>query len=435
VNAVELAVILLPTVDSERSREPGSPAQKLLGLTLLERTVLATAQSGVKLFLLVGDGGGGWENVTARLSEDTRVIKRSLQLEFLPVARLKDMARDGKVRRPFWLFRGHIVFDPGLPAVVASAERGEDETLHLTGGLSLCPPSVFPHLAEALAPGGALLSEAGLWEELLGESGYRTFEAGPRLCLEVSDRASFKAAERGLLDTARKATDGFFSRHFNRHISLFLTRLFLKTGIAPSVQSVATLLIGLASGWFISRGGYGPSALGACLFDFASIFDGCDGENARLTFRTSKLGGFLDITGDAFIFVLFFLCLPVGLYRASRQAVWLWFGGLALVSMGLFYLQLVRYMKKARLGNNIIAIAKEIEANGAKPGLAGRLDAIAARIAFIYRRDFFSTAACLIILVGGAKVLMALLGVFMPLQAFYMFLFSQTRRRPAAGRR
>ncbi len=61
----------------------------------------------------------------------------------------------------------------------------------------------------------------------------------------------------------------------------------------------------------------------------------------------------------------------------------------------------------------------------------GRLDAIAAKMAFIYRRDFFSTAACLIVLAGGARVLMVLLGVFMPLQAFYMFLFSKKRPGPA----
>ena len=430
---VDQAVILLPAGDPSQRPEPGSPLSRLLGLTLVQRAVLAAAQSGVKEFFLIG--GAGWESLTACLSRDPRIIERTLRLDFLPVGGLPEAARQGKVVRPFWLFRGNLVFDPELPAAVAGTERGEGETLRLSGGLNLCPASVFPRLAEVLAARPELVSEAGLWDKVFAGSGSRRLESGPRLCLEVTDRASFRAAERGLLETARKPTDGFFSRHFNRHISLFLTRLFLKTGIAPAVQSVVTLLIGLASGWFISRGGYGPSALGAVLFDFASIFDGCDGENARLTFRTSRFGGFLDITGDAAIFVIFFLCLPAGLYRESRHAVWLVLGALALLSMGLFYAQLVRYMNRARLGNNIVAIAKEIEANGAQPGLPGRADAIAGKIAFLYRRDFFSTAACLFILAGGAKVLMGLLGVFMPLEALYMFLFSRKRPPSAPGPR
>lgn len=431
MSPVGQAVILLPGRAAEGSGAAGSPLRRLLGLTLVERAVLAAAESGVKDFLFVGQSGAGWENVTARISRDRRVVARSLRLQFLPVAGLKAAMREGKWDRPFWLLRGNLVFDPGLPAAAASAERGEDEVLRIPGGLALCPASAFPRLAGVLEASGAPPPEAGALDGMSDPAACRTFEPGRRFCLEVSDRTSFRTAERRLLDTARKPTDGFFSQHFNRHISLFLTRQFLRVGIAPLPLSVVTLLIGLASGWFISRGGYWPSALGAFLFDFASIFDGCDGENARLTYRTSKFGGFFDITCDAAIFVLFFLCLPVGLYRASHRAVWIYLGLLAMLAMGLFYAQLVRYMKRAQFGNNIVAIAKEIEGGGTNPGFIGRLHAIAAKVAFVYRRDFFSTAASLIILAGGAGVLMGLLGVFMPLQAFYMFLFSRRRPRPA----
>lgn len=434
MSAVERAIILLPGRAEEKPRPAGSPLRRLLGLTLVQRTVLAAAQSGVKRFLLVGEDGSGWEAVTAAMGRDRRVVKSAIGLEFIPAERLAEVAGRGWAGTSFWLLRGNLVFDPALLGEIAGEDRAEGKPLRLDGGLALCPAGRFAVLVERLAAPGGLQAGADILAAAAGPAaGGRTVGPGARFCLEVSDRASFRTAERRLLNTARKPTDGFFSRHFNRRISLFLTRLFLKTGVAPAVQSVATLLIGLASGWFVAQGGYGPSALGAFLFDFASIFDGCDGENARLTYRISKFGGFLDITGDAFIFVLFFLCLPVGLYRASRNVVWLWLGGLALVSMGLFYAQLVRYMKRKRLGNNIVAIAREIEASGARPGLLGRVDAIAGKMAFIYRRDFFSTAACLIVLAGGAGVLMGLLGVFMPLQAVYMFLFSR-HRLSQAGR-
>ena len=401
-------------------------------MTLLHRAVLAAAQSGVRDFILVGDGGAGWEAVTAGLAGDRRVIQRSLRLRFVPVGGLEEAVNEPRVDRPFWLFRGNLVFDPELPGAVAGADRGEDEVLQSAGGLTLCPAAVFPRLAKALQARGAVpAAEAELLDQVRGPAPLRAVDAGPRFCFEVTDQPSFKKAEQRLLATARKATDGYISRNINRRVSLCLTRQFLKTGIAPSVQSVVTLLIGLASGWFISRGGYGPAALGAFLFNFASIFDGCDGENARLTYRTSKFGGFLDIGGDAVIFVLFFVCLPIGLYRETRHPVWAILGSLALVSMGLFYAQLVTHMKRTKLGNNIVAIAKDIETSAGKPGFSNRVDAAASRIAFIYRRDFFSTAACVIILAGGAKVLMAVLAFFLPVEAVYMFFFSRRRLGPA----
>jgi CDP-L-myo-inositol myo-inositolphosphotransferase len=468
VTSVDEAVVLLPTACPETSPAAGALPQKLLGLTWLHRTILAAAQSGAREFFLVGDAGKGWEDVAARISRDPRTEKRALRLEFVPFSGLMKTAREGRIVRPFWLIRGNLVFDPEVVTSAARADRGESELLHLVGGapaagpdvsngigvrtdegpgtspaivrlpakgaipyagISLCPASVFSRLAEALATRGSLRPEVDVMNEIFGPAPFRAFDVGGRLCLEVSTPAAFKTAERRLLDSARKPTDGFFSRHFNRHISLFLTKQFLKTGITPSMLSVVTLLIGLASGWFISRGGYPLSVLGALLFDFASIFDGCDGENARLTYRMSRLGGFLDITGDAVIFVLFFLCLPVGLYRASHHAVWLYLGILALVSMGLFYAQLVRYMKRVKLSNNIVAIVKDIESSAGKSGVGSRIDAVAAKIAFIYRRDFFSTAACLIILAGGARILMGILAIFMPIEAIYMFLYSRKRLR------
>jgi phosphatidylglycerophosphate synthase len=255
----------------------------------------------------------------------------------------------------------------------------------------------------------------------------RPLDIEGRFSLRVTSSASFRRAQRYLLSTVRKPTDGFFSRHFNRRISLFLTTQILKLNITPIQLSIVSILIGLASGLFIGLGGYRHAVLGAFLFEFASIFDGCDGENARLTYRTSKIGGFLDIIGDATIFILFFLSLPIGLYRSSLDPSWLYLGLLAFFSMALFYLQVVRYMKRAQLGSNIIAIVKDIEGSAGRPGFASRVDAIAARIAFIYRRDFFSTVVFIAIAARGAGVLMWVLAILMPVEAVYIVAYARKR--------
>jgi phosphatidylglycerophosphate synthase len=428
---VEQAVLLLP---SDGSYAGLKPRRKLLGLTLLERAVLTASGTGVKDFILAGEAGRGFEEDAVRLGRDKRVRKRGLRVEFVALPGLPKAARERGTGRPFWLIGGGLVFEAAFLTQAEALERGENKTLHLASGveaysgISLCPGSAFAGLADALAAGSPDIAATA---NPFGIPGRPAPVDGP-FCLRVDSPEAYRKARRLVLNTARKPKDGFISRHFNRHISLFLTRGFLKTGVHPSVLSLVTLAIGLASGWFISRGGYPAAALGGFLFDFASIFDGCDGEIARLTFRTSKFGGFLDIGGDAVIFVLFFLCLPVGLYRGSRDPLWIYLCVLALVSMGAFYLQLVRYMKKVRLGTYIQGVVESIEGSSGKPGFGSRLDALASKIAFIYRRDFFSTVAALVVMAGGAKVLMLVLAVLMPLEPVYMFFFARRHLRQAA---
>lgn len=428
---VERAVILLPPDGSYGGR---NSRRKILGLTLLERAVLTASGAGARDFILTGEAGRGHEETADRLGRDKRVRKRGLRVEFTALPDLAKTAREPGADRPFWLIGGDLVFEAAFLTQAEARERGGNETIHLASGdgaysgISLFPGPALAGLAKALDPPGL---EAAAPGSPFGMPGRTAAIDGP-FCLRVDSPEDLRKARRLVLNTARKPGDGVISRHFNRPISLFLTRGFIKTGVHPSVLSVLTLAIGLASGWFVSRGGYPAAVLGGFLFDFASIFDGCDGEIARLTFRTSKFGGFLDVAGDAATFVLFFLCLPLGLYRASRNPLWIRLGVLALISMGAFYLQLVRFMRKGRKGTRVQVVVENIEAHSAKPGLGGRLDALASKVAFIYRRDFFSTVAALVVMAGGARYLMLVLAVLMPLEPVYMFFFARRHLGPAA---
>jgi phosphatidylglycerophosphate synthase len=196
--------------------------------------------------------------------------------------------------------------------------------------------------------------------------------------------------------------------------------------------SVVVLAVGLLSGWLEGRGGYRNALLGALFFELASIIDGCDGENARLTFRGSKFGGTFDITGDAATFVFFFLNLPIGLYKSTRADLWLVLGAVSFLSMFLFYLQVGRYTRRTGIGNNIVAIVKDIEKSGDQPGFVGMVDRIAAKIAPVYRRDFFATWAFIFIALGGAPVFMLIIAVLSPVETTYMFFYSRRRLRQAA---
>lgn len=438
----------------------------ILGLPMLERTVLTASQAGVREFTLIGDDSEAGKAILSSLGDDKRFKEKDMRLEYVPLSGLTDLVRREGLRGRFWLMDGDLVFAPAVLEKAAQADPGKDRDLlvihdleagepegRLTiktaddgrtitafsgdaggraasyAGAGLCSGETLARLAEAFTKRGSVRLDADVLAETFDPARTAAFDAGPDFCETVTSKASAKRAERYLLGTARKPTDGFFSRNFNRYISTFLTRLLLKINVSPMEISVVVLFVGLLSGWLVGKGGYRNAVLGAFLFELASIIDGCDGENARLTFRSSKLGGTLDVAGDALIFVFFFMNLPIGLYRSTWNNLWLILGGLSLLSMVLFYVQFSTYTQRSGIGNNIVAVVKDIEKSAGRPGFAGKLDWLASKIAPIYRRDFFATWAFLIILFGGAKIFMGILAVLTPVEAVYMFFYSRRRLR------
>ncbi len=417
----------------------GRPGKRILGLEPLERVLLTASQAGVTDFILVGADGVDGEALLASLRKDKRFQERDIRPEYVPLSALAELGRNGRVRDRFWLMEEALVFSPEIMERALRSSPGGKADLVVVNrrasggdaeyaGLALLPADALARLAEALPARGASME---LPEGVIPGPRKVAFDAGPDFCETASSREAARRAGRYLIGTARKPTDGFFSKHFNRYVSTFLTRLLLKLDVTPMQISVVVLAVGLLSGWLEGRGGYRYALLGALLFELASIIDGCDGENARLTFRGSKFGGTFDITGDAATFVFFFLNLPIGLYKSTRNDLWLVLGAVSFLSMFLFYLQVGRYTRRTGIGNNIVAIVKDIEKNGAQPGFTGTLDRIAAKIAPIYRRDFFATWAFIFIALGGAQVFMLIIAVLSPVETAYMFSYSRRRLRQA----
>jgi phosphatidylglycerophosphate synthase len=417
----------------------GRPGKRILGLDPLERALLTASQAGVTDFLLVGADGVDGAAIPAALSKDKRFQERDIRLEYVPLSGLAELGRRGRVGERFWLMEEALVFSPEVMEKALRASAGGRTDLAVVNrrtpggdgeyaGLALLSADALERLPDALRARGA---SAAFPDGVVPSSRLAAFDPGPNFCETVSSKEAARRAGRYLIGTARKPTDGFFSKNFNRYISTFLTRQLLKLEVTPMQISVVVLAVGLLSGWFEGRGGYRYALLGALFFELASIIDGCDGENARLTFRGTKFGGTFDITGDAATFVFFFMNLPIGLYKSTQNDLWLVLGAVSFLSMFLFYLQLGKYTKRTGIGNNIIAIVKDIEKNGGQPGFMGALDWIAAKIAPVYRRDFFATWAFIFIALGGAQVFMLIIAVLSPLETWYMFSYSRRRLRQA----
>ena len=115
-----------------------------------------------------------------------------------------------------------------------------------------------------------------------------------------------------------KDTEGFMSRHFERKISIAISKRLVETSITPNQITVISMLIGLSGAFFmgISRGLW--QILGSILFLTHSIMDGCDGEIARIKFSESRLGGLLDFWGDNVVHSVVFIAIAWEWWNRTR---------------------------------------------------------------------------------------------------------------------
>ncbi|MBI3564365.1 MAG: CDP-alcohol phosphatidyltransferase family protein [Elusimicrobia bacterium] len=93
-----------------------------------------------------------------------------------------------------------------------------------------------------------------------------------------------------LMAAGPKAQDGFMARHFDRHISLAVSRVLLETPVTPNMMTLFSTALGLAGAALFlgsSRAWYVP---GAALVWLHSVLDGCDGHlpRTRLLARRSQ---------------------------------------------------------------------------------------------------------------------------------------------------
>jgi len=132
--------------------------------------------------------------------------------------------------------------------------------------------------------------------------------------------------------------DGLVDRYFNRRLSNYLTRWFVKTSLTPNQITLLSFMVGFFSGFFFWKGGYIFGILGALVFQFSSVLDCCDGEVARLKGMQSKFGQWLDVVCDNIVHVVLFLAIAWSFYRATAVPSYLVLGGLAsigsLLSLG-----------------------------------------------------------------------------------------------------
>ncbi len=343
------------------------PLIKILGLSLLERTILACRAAGATEFYVVV--GYEKEKVAAHAKTIGRRYRIPIHIVENPdweegngVSALAAAAHLNG-HEVFLLTMCDHLFDPDIPELLLHAGAHTDTCLlavdrridrvfdlddatkvqidgreitaigkdlpsynGIDTGIFLCRPSIFDALSRAREHGDGSLSDGV--RELISRGGIQAIEIGERFWIDVDTPESLAYARRLLLARlAKPRGDGIISRRINRPISRRISSLLALTPLTPNAISVLSFLLCLLGAWLFASGDYLRTGAAGLLVQLASIVDGCDGEIARLKFQATRFGAWFDTILDRYADAVIVGGITYGYWR-THPDVLAWPAGL-----------------------------------------------------------------------------------------------------------
>jgi len=210
-------------------------------------------------------------------------------------------------------------------------------------GIFLCSPVIFDALKESISQEKYSLSAAN---QILSNRGkLKTYDIGDSFWIDVDDRETLQKAKKILLKQLGKPTDGPISRNLNRKISVWISSKLTRLNINPNYLTLISFFLAVLSGLFFFLGGYPKIVIGGFMAQLSSILDGCDGEIARLKFKQSKFGGYLDRVLDRYADSLIILGMTLACFH-TMETIWvLLIGFLALTGSFMISYTAMQYDK------------------------------------------------------------------------------------------
>ena len=161
----------------------------------------------------------------------------------------------------------------------------------------------------------------------------------------VTDAASARAAERALWASLTSSADGLVDRVFNRPCGRLLSKVLIHTSVSPNTVSLASILIGVVAAGGFALGDYRSAVVAAILFQISAIVDCVDGDLARVLFKESPLGKWLDLVGDQVVHVSVFAGIAAGLLHGGEVPAARWLGVSAVAGALLSFVVVLRGMR------------------------------------------------------------------------------------------
>ena len=192
----------------------------------------------------------------------------------------------------------------------------------IDAGLFYFPPRSAASISALVACGSRSVSD--IVTRLAAARPFLAVRVPEGLWQDVDTPAMAREAERRLLGSLAKSTDGFVSRHLNRRLSIPLSRHLARWGVRPNAITTVVFFISLVAAFLAQTADPLLLAVGGLLFQAASILDGCDGEVSRLKLQGTRWGGWYDTVSDNIRYMVFYAALGVAAFRLSGAEIYLW---------------------------------------------------------------------------------------------------------------
>ncbi|HFA47768.1 MAG TPA: hypothetical protein ENJ95_01975 [Bacteroidetes bacterium] len=357
--------VILAAGKSSRFRESGVLKPKVLmkvgGLRLLERAILTLNKAGVEHFRI--SVGAYRDQIVPEMKASKRL--KGIDVEYVEC---EDYEKGNGVSfgagaagfdEPFLLTMSDHIFTPAtvesfiektaeqphLPALACDPKLDEvfdmddatkvvskDGFINNIGkeisgydlvdtGLFYFPKKYGKRVAK-LAKDGAH-SVSNIIQEFIDESGVRAVSLPDAMWQDVDNPDMKKEAERRLMSYLVRPQDGWVSKKINRFFSTRISFALAKLNVSPNLVTTLVFLLTMIGACFASSGVYQQIVIGALIFQLASILDGCDGELARLTLKTTRFGSWYEQFASNLRFIIFFEALGISAWRATGSQLYL----------------------------------------------------------------------------------------------------------------
>lgn len=352
------------------SRGDSKPLIPLLGLSLIERVILTAKKSGLSDFYVVtGYNGEKVRQYLDRFSQSQNInITHITNEEWENGNGISVLKAKKLLNENFILLMGDHIFDESILVKLKNERIAGDKVMLAVDynieinrlvdvddvtrvlveegrisdigknikkynaydtGIFLCSPAIFSAIEESLDNDDSSLS--GGIRVLAGKGKAKTFDIKDDYWIDVDGEKTYKLAEKQLLDTLKKTSDGPVSRYLNRPISTRITRHLLRIDITPNHVSFFSFILAMLGAFLFFSGGYINLVIGAILAQAASIVDGCDGEIARLKFQVTEFGGWFDAVLDRYADAFLLFGLTYYAYFTNMNFSVLFIGFLAII--------------------------------------------------------------------------------------------------------
>ncbi|HFA48381.1 MAG TPA: CDP-alcohol phosphatidyltransferase family protein [Bacteroidetes bacterium] len=388
-----------------------SATTKVYGLLVLERTFHALERAGVEAVLLPGAEEERLQEVIGR--------NDGWKIKFRFVDHFRSAIAEQK--NGILVLAAPLVLDQKIPEKLMEEGAGKTDVLVDDKGLIAYFPQAFLQKIKSIP------KELNGWLEKaeIEDFKIKSLDFQGLVCNTVFSEAEKKSVMKALIRSLTKPTDGWVSRNLNRPVSTLFSRVLAHTPVTPNQFTVVAGLLGLATGVFFALGGYWNYLIGGALFHFTSIMDGVDGELARLKYKSSPFGQWLDTLVDNLSYLAALAGIITGIFRNGASEPVKIAGILAVVfavlALGSLYLYLLRF----KSGGTLLNVEYSFQ------GGDGFFDKFMQVAAAFGKRDLFALIFFGLGIIGQMPMALG----YVAIMAFFVFAFSIQAHFAAAKKR